>query len=614
MMVGSVMTRAVALCAGVITLGVAYGSLAQVDEFPVANDFGDPVGITVGPDRAIWFTERSEAKIGRLATDAPHQLSTFALPAGSSPKLIITGADGRLWFTENVDDVAGRIGRLSVDGELQEFPLSTLPTNVVPVGIAVGSDSTVWFSAAHPWDESWLGHADATGILSWRELPRGQVAGQLTTGPDGNVWFTSTNAVGRITAANEITIFPVRDSGFPLTAIAAGVDSVWFADYGNRVGRVGLDGAVTEFQLPGVILQLTALALGPDGNIWATEFSPGNVDRITPSGVVTQYGFPYYCLNDIVKGPDDYLWFTAACAGNLVRMAPGAPTPTVTATPTPVPTVPLCSASRNNEVCLGFCGPHLQEGFCQVSNPEYYYCLTECQPPDECQNDSECLGGSCVGNYCCGYGCPIDGPCACICDPPTLQAICLSEGGCVCCDSQRSCIFGERMTPTPTPTAPTPTPTLTPSLTPTPIPTSTPCPTGTLPICPLGTFISCDPNPCQGCKCIPCEPCPPGEAFVDDPLRCACTPASPTPTPTLPASECVGDCRGDRQVTIDEIITMVGIALGGCPSGGSCCASIEAWCSSGPAGVTVTCIIEAVNNALSGCPMLPPTPPPTLPL
>lgn len=57
---------------------------------------------------------------------------------------------------------------------------------------------------------------------------------------------------------------------------------------------------------------------------------------------------------------------------------------------------------------------------------------------------------------------------------------------------------------------------------------------------------------------------------------------------------------------------MVDIALNGCSSGGSCCASVDQWCSSGPAGVTINCIIEAVNNALYGCggmlPTLTPTP------
>ena len=54
---------------------------------------------------------------------------------------------------------------------------------------------------------------------------------------------------------------------------------------------------------------------------------------------------------------------------------------------------------------------------------------------------------------------------------------------------------------------------------------------------------------------------------------------------------------------------MVRIALSGCPSENSCCASVEAWCA-GPA-VTISCIIEAVNHALLGC-QLGALPPPNI--
>ena len=62
----------------------------------------------------------------------------------------------------------------------------------------------------------------------------------------------------------------------------------------------------------------------------------------------------------------------------------------------------------------------------------------------------------------------------------------------------------------------------------------------------------------------------------------------------IPAAVCSGDCDGTGSVTIDEIIALVNIALGdaqaACPNG----------VRSG-AEVTVAVIIQAVNNALSGC-------------
>jgi hypothetical protein len=61
-------------------------------------------------------------------------------------------------------------------------------------------------------------------------------------------------------------------------------------------------------------------------------------------------------------------------------------------------------------------------------------------------------------------------------------------------------------------------------------------------------------------------------------------------------SACVGDCSNDRSVTVDELLTMVNIALGN--------ADISA-CDAGDANhdgqITIDEILTAVNNALNGC-------------
>lgn len=70
------------------------------------------------------------------------------------------------------------------------------------------------------------------------------------------------------------------------------------------------------------------------------------------------------------------------------------------------------------------------------------------------------------------------------------------------------------------------------------------------------------------------------------------------PSPTAsPASPCVGDCDGSGEVTVNELITMVNIALGNGPL--SACAAGDADHSG---GITINEIIAAVNNALGGCP------------
>jgi len=83
------------------------------------------------------------------------------------------------------------------------------------------------------------------------------------------------------------------------------------------------------------------------------------------------------------------------------------------------------------------------------------------------------------------------------------------------------------------------------------------------------------------------------------PTRTATAPASTaTPENTPTTQLCVGDCSDDDVVTVDEVITLVNIALG---------IASPASCTSGlPEGVPVvdvTLIIQAIDNALDGCPV-----------
>jgi hypothetical protein len=96
----------------------------------------------------------------------------------------------------------------------------------------------------------------------------------------------------------------------------------------------------------------------------------------------------------------------------------------------------------------------------------------------------------------------------------------------------------------------------------TPTPTSTP--TGATPIAPTATNTS------------------------------AVAPTS-TPTPTPPAS-CAGDCDDDGAVTINELVTLVGIALESMPID-----TCEAGNTDGNREIALNEIVSAVNKALRGC-------------
>ena len=59
---------------------------------------------------------------------------------------------------------------------------------------------------------------------------------------------------------------------------------------GNRVGRITLDGKVTEFPIPSATGSPINIAVGPDRNIWFTK--AGKLGRVTPDGVITEFDVP----------------------------------------------------------------------------------------------------------------------------------------------------------------------------------------------------------------------------------------------------------------------------------------------------------------------------------
>ncbi|GLW24705.1 hypothetical protein DI270_026900 [Microbispora triticiradicis] len=106
------------------------------------------------------------------------------IPTGTSgPVGITSGPDDALWFAENYAD---QIGRVTTDGDFTEYPLDD--PNAFPWGITSGSDGRLWVAEQ-------LGNAAASvttsGIIIEYNMPT-VLAGpfDITSGPDGNVWLT----------------------------------------------------------------------------------------------------------------------------------------------------------------------------------------------------------------------------------------------------------------------------------------------------------------------------------------------------------------------------------------------------------------------------------------
>ncbi|HEX7251896.1 MAG TPA: Virginiamycin B lyase, partial [Thermoanaerobaculia bacterium] len=103
--------------------------------------------------------------------------------------------------------------------------------------------------------------------------------------------------------------------GVQTFSIAVGPDgNIWLTDFtGNKIGRLTPAGVYTAFSVPTANAGPRFITNGPDGNLWFTEFNLRQIGRITPAGVIAEFAVPGSSipttLDAIVAGPDGNIWF-----------------------------------------------------------------------------------------------------------------------------------------------------------------------------------------------------------------------------------------------------------------------------------------------------------------
>lgn len=260
-----------------------------ITEYTIPTSGAHPVDITEGPNgnNNLWFDEFATSKIGFIAPSTGI-ITEFNLPAGSGPLGLTADPAGLLWFAEFN---SGVIASISTGGSVTPYPISYgggfTPT---PDDVTIAPDHTVWFLDP---DNNVVVHMTFPGptFTPYSLLTPANSPNYMTVGGDGNLWFTE-----------------LGDPGIT----------------GCVIGRVNLNQnpiSVSEFNP--VITQpapdgdwCIGIAKGSDGNIWFAETGVGAVGRITPSGVVTEWGIPGNGTTAVglANGPDGDLWFTD---GNL---------------------------------------------------------------------------------------------------------------------------------------------------------------------------------------------------------------------------------------------------------------------------------------------------------
>jgi streptogramin lyase len=240
---------------------------------------------------------------------------------------MVTSTSSPTWITDPVTltlvagapvDLSFALRRVDGGGVVtihDDFPANPNQVSFIPVGITslmitTGPDGNLWFTSL---SGGTVSRVTVSGSLTTFTINPNAIIEGITAGPDGNLWFTdrSTPAIGRITPSGVVTEFFIDTNAEPWR-IAAGPDgNLWFTDRTpSRIGRITPLGAATFFPTLTPSASPLGISAGPDGNVWFTE-QIGRIGRITPTGSVTEFTTPTSNSQPqaITTGPDGNLWF-----------------------------------------------------------------------------------------------------------------------------------------------------------------------------------------------------------------------------------------------------------------------------------------------------------------
>jgi len=214
---------------------------------------------------------------------------------------------------------SSRHGRPIATSPSSSLPTATtcevVDTLALPADITSGPDGNLWFT-----EEDNLGSITTKGkfVGVGVGIPDNVQRG-IVVGPDGNIWFTEQdgNRIGRLVFPSAAPT-PSKTIGAPQSTVSPGEGAIpnSIDDFFARKRQ--------EFKLPPPARQPFEIVRGPDGNLWFTEQTGAAIGRITPAGRISEFRTPtrQSAPAGITVGPDGNLWFTEQHGRRIGRITP----------------------------------------------------------------------------------------------------------------------------------------------------------------------------------------------------------------------------------------------------------------------------------------------------
>ncbi len=282
------------------------------DDVEVALESGVAVDVTFSLHLAV---SGSSVTIHSDFPDATLPVTEYGVVSAAYD--LESGPDDSIWYT--FYGSPSGLGRLTTAGFATEFSPS-FPFS--PSAFTAGPDGNL-YGIAHGSSVSEIVRVSTTGVFTRIAFLASYITGDITTGADGNLWFTeySENKIVRMSPGGSFTEYAIGTVGAGPYQITAGADgNVWFGEYnGNKIGRITPSGTITEFGIPTAAAYPVQMAAGSDGNVWFIEGGAvSKIGRITPGGTIKEFALPSYTYG-ITAGADGNLWLIGN-GGGLLRV------------------------------------------------------------------------------------------------------------------------------------------------------------------------------------------------------------------------------------------------------------------------------------------------------
>ncbi|GAA0221281.1 virginiamycin B lyase family protein [Cryptosporangium japonicum] len=183
-----------------------------------------------------------------------------------------------------------------------------------PYAVTGDADGTVWATILTRPGLARVRH----GEVIYETLPDRPML--LTLAPDGALWYTAGDRLGRRDPAGEHTVTALPAGSAPYGIAAAPDGTIWFTAPGrNQLGCLGDDLVLLDLPVPDA--RAAMLTVAPDGTVWAALNGAGALARVR-DGSVEVVELPDGSAPVGVAASASGVWFADIAGGRVGRVDP----------------------------------------------------------------------------------------------------------------------------------------------------------------------------------------------------------------------------------------------------------------------------------------------------